>query len=148
MLRFIIIFLLLTLNFNIVACEISKDQGKKLIVFVSFSMPKEYLKKLCTQVNKAGGKIVLRGLLNNSFKDSIKYIKKEFIEIKFDIDPKLFSKFSIKTAPSFVVSHRKKYDILSGSLSLKYVLDEFIKNGELKEESKFFLNKYLENSKD
>ena len=41
-----------------------------LIAFVSFSMPEDSLKAILEQVDRAGGTVVLRGLVNDSFKNT------------------------------------------------------------------------------
>jgi len=43
-----------------------------LMVFVSLGMPKHSLQQWNLQVTKAGGTLVLRGLVNNSMKQTVK----------------------------------------------------------------------------
>lgn len=111
-----------------------------LLVFVSFSMPVETLKSLAKQVNQIGGKIVLRGLVNGSFKqtaEKIKDLQKEVI-----IDPTLFDEYQVKVVPTFVLRNAKEeHDQLSGNVSLEYALEQMSSKGTTKTETLELLNK-------
>lgn len=119
-----------------------KPQKEGLFIFVSFSMPKSLLEKLDTLAKKANGKLLIRGLKNNSFKETIlhiKSIKKEGIGI--DIDPNAFVAFEIKQVPAFVISDGRKFDKLIGNVSVRYALEKFEHHGELKKEAKEYLER-------
>jgi conjugal transfer pilus assembly protein TrbC len=100
-----------------VVSTLEKPQGEQLIVFVSFSMPDEALKYLYYHVAKEGGRLVIRGLLNDSFQQT--KAKLEQLGIGIDIDPPLFEEFNVKRVPTFVFGNQK----LLGNVSVKYALE-------------------------
>jgi len=103
----------------------------KLLVFVSFSIPLETLKAIGSQVNKVGGKLVFRGLINGSFKETIEKLKE--LQEEVIIDPPLFETFNVKNVPTFVLRQERSmisletgaYDRLQGNVSLHYALEQF-----------------------
>lgn len=102
-----------------------------LLVFVSFSMPMESLKLLGDQVQKAGGSLVFRGLVKDSFPLTAEKMRKLGTEAM--IDPTLFEAFQVKGVPTFVMlstplqtlEQLPSYDQLTGHVSLKHALDTF-----------------------
>ena len=76
-----------------------------IFIFVSFSMPKESIKGWIAQAQTIGAAVYIRGLINNSFKDTTKTV----FELVKDqsggllIDPTLFKKYSITQVPAVVV---------------------------------------------
>jgi len=107
--------------------------GDGLYIAVSLSMPQELLVSLHNQARERGGKLIMRGLKNNSFKETISAIK-ELSEsgIVVDINPKIFRSYEIKQVPTFVLIRDDKSDIMSGNVSLGYALEEFRNKGETK----------------
>ena len=76
----------------------SKEQ---ILIFVSFSLPDSALQSYYQEAQLLGGRLVMRGLKNNSFKDTqVKTIK---LGISFDIDPTLFEEYGITTVPTIVL---------------------------------------------
>lgn len=79
-----------------------------LLVFVSTSMPAPSIKKLIRQAQAAGGVVVLRGLVKNSFQET-----KAFFNAHADpdrappivIDPTQFARYGIESVPAFVVTN-------------------------------------------
>lgn len=121
----------------------AEDRYPILLVFVSFSMPMEALKALGTQVNKAGGKLVFRGLVDGSFPKTSEKMRE--LGVDSLIDPTLFQSFDIKACPVFVLlddpmlSSDKKpsHDKLSGHVSLHHALNMFAKGGNQKAKALF-----------
>lgn len=111
-------------------------------IFVSFSMPESLLLSLDKTAQQIGAKLVIRGLKNNSFKETISYIKnlnnKGMI---IDIDPKAFSAFDVKHVPSFVINEGEKFDKITGNLSIPYVLEQFLDKGALKDKAEIFIKR-------
>jgi len=113
----------------------------KLLVFVSFSMPLESLKALGAQVNRVGGKLVLRGLIKGSFQETA--LKIQELQEEVVIDPPLFEAYQIEHVPTFILRNTSTerveedvmYDQLSGNVSLIYALEQFASEGEVKQEA-------------
>jgi conjugal transfer pilus assembly protein TrbC len=125
------------------ALVLQEEQKEKhnhvpIIIFVSFSMPKESIKGWITQAQKPQASVYIRGLVNNSFKDT----KDEVAELVKDqsggllIDPSLFQKFGIMQVPAVVVTKNDNFDVIYGDVSLDYALEKISdsKQGAEKEE--------------
>ncbi len=114
-----------------------------LIAFVSFSMPEDSLKAILEQVDRVGGTILLRGLVNDSFKDTATVVAKFSTDSSpgFGVDPKLFAKYAIKTVPAFVVPNGDSFDKISGNISLVAALEAIVQEGENPETARRLLNK-------
>ena len=118
----------------------SKNQAPKILVFVSFSMPKASLRVLCQTAAKHNAVLVIRGLKGDSFKTT----QQAFLEIAnnsgnpnldakeiakntpediqgFEVNPELFKDYQIKKVPTFVlVKNQAEVARLSGNVSLEY----------------------------
>lgn len=115
-------------------------QGKgELIACVTLSMGEASLKDLDADMRKVGGRLVVRGLVNDSFKDTQTKILK--LGIQVDIDPELFTKHDIKVAPTILLVDEKKVDLVAGNISLKAALEIISNKGELKKQAKVALKK-------
>jgi conjugal transfer pilus assembly protein TrbC len=119
-----------------------------IIIFVSFSMPKESIKGWITQAKKVGAAVYIRGLVNNSFKDTAKIISGLVQDQSGGllIDPTLFKKHSITQVPAVVVVNRESFDVIYGDVTLDYALEKINKpvSGN---EQKYLLVRKLRNSK-
>lgn len=110
----------------------------RLLVFVSFSMPNETLKALAQEARQYGGKLILRGLVKGSFKETQKAMQK--LDEDALIDPTLFKAYQVKSVPTFVLLEKSPqeatevvaHDKLTGNVSLKYALEQFTGKGEIK----------------
>lgn len=103
----------------------------QILIFVSFSMPKASLKGWMTQAQKINAPIYIRGLVNNSFKDTFKAVG-ELVEDQKGgvlIDPPLFKKYSITQVPAVVVREQDSnlFDIVYGDVTLDYALEKIVK---------------------
>lgn len=126
---------MLTLSFSVWAqsqfCPLSQMQQQQavesnLLVFVSFSMPEKSLKQLAKQVKEKDGVLVLRGLHNNSYKQTLQKIYSITKEAQggFVIDPRLFEEFEVETVPTFVKKQKDNtFDKVSGDVSLQYAIN-------------------------
>lgn len=117
----------------------------QLLIFISLSMPKDSLVSLHEQAKKAGGLLVLRGLVNNSFKETANVIHGLSSEgIDVTIDPRLFEAFAIEAVPTFIVlptdshpcadkacSFTPLHDKLTGNVSLEYALEYIAFGGKV-----------------
>lgn len=100
----------------------SNDKNS-VFIFVSLSMPIESLKSLYKEAYSKGIPLIIRGLKNNSFKDTAEAIKA--LEISVQIDPNLFEKYEIKTVPTFIANHHNEVLQIKGNVSLSYAEKKF-----------------------
>lgn len=115
------------------SCDGNNNKKEGLLIFVSFSMPENLLNNYDDIARKLGAKLVIRGLKNNSFKETIQILKDLKAQgVIVDIDPVAFKKFNINLVPSFTLSNGDTYDKLVGSVSIIYALEKFASAGDLK----------------
>lgn len=97
-------------------------------IFVSFSMPKESLKGWLMQAQKIKAPVYIRGLVNNSFKETIKFvgaiINNSDINYGMLIDPSPFKNYEISEVPAVVVTNRDDFDVIYGDVTLDYALEK------------------------
>ncbi len=100
-------------------------------IFVSLSMKDKNLQQLLNDAAKYNAVVVLRGLKNNSMKETVQHLAKFFSNTSngLIIDPELFTQFGINKVPSFVLSDEKNYDILSGNVTPHFALQKFSQSG-------------------
>lgn len=125
-----------------------------LMIFVSSSIPPSVLKQFSLDAKKAGGVLVLRGLINDSFNDTVSFIQTLNDKgTRAIIDPNAFRLFDVRQVPEIVVvvdnnncqsgrcDHTPFFDKMSGAVTLEYALDEISKRGEFtNKEAIRFLN--------
>jgi len=108
-------------------------QVSQVILFVSFALSDESLKAYARDLEIIGGRLVLRGLLNNSFAQTQK--KLSALQIAIDIDPPLFETYGITHVPTFIhlapssSSETPPYDSVQGHISLSHALEIFKEKG-------------------
>lgn len=113
-----------------------KKEESEILIFASFSIPDESLKALSDQARQRGCRLIMRGLYENSFQKT--RTKALELGVSFEIDPNLFEAFNIKSVPTFIQGRVEKgrlilkdHDRLVGNVSLNYVLEGFLKEGEI-----------------
>lgn len=100
--------------------EISSPQ---ILLFVSFSMPMQTLKELAMSAEKYNAKLVIRGLVDNSFKKTME--KLSDFQSGLEINPNLFKTFNVKQVPTFIfLKEDKEQSRLSGNVSLTYAAEK------------------------
>jgi type-F conjugative transfer system pilin assembly protein TrbC len=125
-------------------------QGKpknnsSVLVFVSFSMPEKSIREIIIESEKYGGNVIIQGIINNSFKDTVDKIAKIANETGnkggVSIDPNLFMQYKIHQVPAYVIrTDEANYDIVYGLGSVKEALDVVASgNTKLKAEAKKML---------
>lgn len=123
--------------------QVISTRSRELYVFVSLSMPKSRLIDLLQETKIYGGILVLRGLKNNSYKDTADFMQSiiEVAQAGLIIDPTLFEKYDVNKVPTFVLNDPaiKKYDKAVGNVSLNYALEEMSKVGELQAKAQAIL---------
>ncbi len=106
---------------------------KHILIFVSFSMPKASLIRWSKDAKIIGAPVILRGLVNNSFKDTTHAIYAVVKETGsgFQIDPLLFSQFDIQKVPAVVIttcddlkSCHEDFKVFYGDIPLEYTLHQ------------------------
>lgn len=116
-----------------------KREEASFLIFVSFSLPASTLQSLYKDAKKVGGKLVLRGLYQNSFQKTV--LKLIEMKIEVTIDPLLFRKYSVTVVPTFLlVEGERALDLLkerkeiklSGHVSSQYALQQMMGRGSLK----------------
>lgn len=118
-----------------------------LFILVSFSMPLESIERLADQAAKAGGTIVLRGVIDDSLKKTAE-VAGEFVKrhpgAQFQIDPTLFRRFNVSQVPAFVLSAQpgdantcgkacdpaNSFAMVAGDVTLDYALEYIAKQRE------------------
>ncbi len=101
-----------------------KYTGKRLLVFVSFSMPESSLKSLAEDAKTHNAVLIMRGLCEDSFVKTAAKLKE--LEVSVDIHPELFETHQITTVPTFVeVKDKEELNRLSGNVSLKFCVSKF-----------------------
>lgn len=115
------------------------DSPSTLLVFVTLSMADEALKIYSHDVQKIGGRLVIRGLMEDSFVKTSERLKDLGIEV--DIDPTVFEDFKVEHVPTFIHvkgtpgHYESTHDRLLGNVSVAHVLSEFKQSGDLKVDS-------------
>jgi type-F conjugative transfer system pilin assembly protein TrbC len=112
--------------------------SEKLLVFVSFSMPKASLKALAMEAVKHNAVLVMQGLKDDSFKvtqqafldltDDGQTFDSHKAEVAtqnglqgFEVNPELFKTYKITKVPVFVlVKDTREISRLSGNVTLKF----------------------------
>lgn len=114
----------------------------KLYVFITMAMSTESLKALVAQAEKAQATLVLRGLVNNSFKQTGAEVRKVVGQHKVGlmVDPESFDRYGVTRVPSFVLTKAAVtpgpacagklcapadgYALITGDVSLDYALEK------------------------
>lgn len=112
------------------------NHQKGLYIFVTLSMPTTRLIEISYLAKKIKGKLVLRGLVNNNFKETLRFIQgmqeENVAKVVVDINPNLYALYNITHVPSFVLFDGSAHDKITGNLSIHYVLEKFASYGETK----------------
>lgn len=129
--------LLICLSMIIFApCYANQILDKNIIIFVSFSMPDESIKGWMREAKIIDAPVVVRGFINNSFKDTINKIGVLTRDNQggVQIDPTLFQRFQVEKVPAVVVVKEPNclpgmscvlgYDIVYGDVTLFYALNK------------------------
>ncbi len=117
----------------------NQDTEDGVFIFVSLSMPEESLRKYFSDAQEIGAKIIIQGLINNSFKDTHKTMVD--LNINVDIDPNLFEAYAIKQVPVILHKSGNNVDQISGNIPIQTALEEFVRDGDTQHESSNFLQK-------
>lgn len=122
----------------------------RLQIFVSHSMPISLLKIYAKEAAKYNGVLVFRGLPAGSFHHLAKLVSDISGDnaegIAMQIDDEAFKAFDIKSVPTIVLSKPASifseqlkggaFDKIGGNVTIKYALEVFAKEGDLKENAR------------
>lgn len=99
----------------------------QILVFVSFSMPKEALKSLLIQSEQYNAAIIIQGLVENSLPNTLNKITKLIKETNgkggLQIDPNLFEEYKITSVPAIVLGDSDDFDVVYGLANIKDALE-------------------------
>lgn len=92
-------------DYELIDPSVMDSTKANLLVFVSFSMPEESLKRLAYETAKAGGTLLLRGFVNDNLKATVEASNKlTNLGAEVQIHPDLFKDFAVTQVPTFVLS--------------------------------------------
>lgn len=115
-----------------------EDAKTDLMVFVSFSMPKEALERIVDQAEKSGATLVFRGLKGDSMMRMTEEVGRLIgnRNVNVAIHPPAFQQFSVTRVPAVVLARGEASRVMengcaradtfvkvSGDVSLEYALD-------------------------
>lgn len=121
---------------NVTAPEKKENAASQIIVFVTLSMSDDSLKTYAHDLQKINGRLVIRGLVEDSLPKTKARLEK--LGIAIDIDPPMFDKFNIEMAPVIIHARLSKgeyvlddFDRITGQVSLHYAIDKFAESGSM-----------------
>jgi len=120
---------------NSTASEGMMQSIPQAIVFVSFSMPLLSLQQIVQDASRYQIPVVMRGLYNNSFKETaikIFEVVKENNQGGILIDPLWFKKCDIKNVPALVINQNDIFDVVYGNIPLRRALGIIAEKSENK----------------
>lgn len=130
----------------------SKEESVDFYMFASFGLSDSLLRQMLDYAKIYNGVIVLKGIENNSFKQTAEHVQrlsKEGEEAAIIIDPTLFKQFEVERVPAYILAKQEKcpvglsckpsYDKITGNITPKYALEKFVEKGELLLEAKALL---------
>jgi len=97
--------------------QIKSDQNQYLI-FISLSMPPESIKSLYLESLNQNATLVMRGLVEGSFKDSA--AKLQALKVVAQINPKLFKEYQIERVPTILAIAGNIHHQIAGNISFGY----------------------------
>ena len=116
------------------------EKVSQVLVFLSFSMPEKSLHAWLLQCKTSGATPVIRGLIHNSFKETMQVIQRlsQTTGVGMQLDPILFKTFEITKVPAVVYVKDAPvcpanmncrpitYDRLYGDVTLDYALEKML----------------------
>lgn len=122
----------------------TQHKSTQLIVFISTSMPAASIKQWAKQADLLGAELVIRGFINNSFKDTVMLAQELFSIDKvggFNVDPLKFKSYGIHAVPSVVLDVGGKVDMVQGDIGLIEALTIIKTRGENAVDAQKYLSK-------
>ena len=100
-----------------------KEKQNQLMVFVSASLPEASLERIARDSEKYKASLILTGLIKGSFPETKAFVMRVG-GYKWEVNPKAYEHFQIKTVPVTVVYDGDKWIGLPGDVSMEYALDK------------------------
>lgn len=122
--------------------SLCRAEGSSILLFTSFSVPKESLKGWMRTGAMIHAPMVIRGLVNNSFKETVLKMGELTQDNRggIQLDPTLFERYKIDKVPAIVVTNTSKcspnqsciedYDVIYGDVTLAYALQKIADLGD------------------
>jgi len=112
----------------------SEKREGDILVFVSLGMPEASLKAYDRDAKKIKGRLIIRGLVGDSFKKTKDELLK--LGISVDIDPELFENYQVTVVPTIIQEgDDDQFDSLQGNIPLASALEIFAKKGDYKSQA-------------
>lgn len=126
----------------------AEDEGGALYIAVSLTMPKEALRQLSIDAEKAGARMVIRGLVDGSFERTLVVAREVFGQDDLSglaIEPQVFRAYGVERVPTFIaatspvqpcedgvdcVSSVTPHDRIAGNISLAEALRQISQRGD------------------
>ena len=121
-----------------------QENAPKLIIFISSSMPAKSIQQWAIQAEKLGAELVIRGFVNNSFKETVILARELFSNHRvggFNVDPFKFSQYQVNVVPTVVLDVGGRVDKVHGDIGLFEVLELIKAQGENKIDAQKYLSK-------
>lgn len=125
----------------------TRSDRSNLFVLVSFSMPDNLIKQYINEAEKYGAHVAIIGLVDNDFietKSRIGEIIGTSNKGGVIIDPNLFLTYHVESVPAILLTSDEypcqssscqgdKFDIIYGAVQIKFALESFENEGDLKD---------------
>ena len=126
----------------------NEDEGGALYIAVSLTMPRETLRQLSADAEKAGARLVIRGLVDGSFERTLVVARQVFGQDDLSglaIEPQVFRAYGVDRVPTFIaatspvqpcqdgvdcVSSVTPHDRIAGNVSLAEALRQIAQRGD------------------
>jgi type-F conjugative transfer system pilin assembly protein TrbC len=108
-------------NLSIPKSDTDKNKKSSILIFVSFSIPRESLIAYLHDAKKVHAAVIIRGLIDNSFQKTFQQVAnlvKASDGEGVQLNPILFKNFSIKSVPAIVIGD----EVVYGDVPLSYAI--------------------------
>lgn len=136
--------------------KVQAQKSDDVLIFISFSMPKESLVRTIKQANSIGATLMLRGFKNNSWKETLREIAALDVPTgNISINPNAYIKYKVNAVPAFVLVKAdsadtvdldgcalpENYSSIAGDVSLRYALEKIAEaDAEFGDQAAKYLN--------
>ena len=114
------------------------------MVFISSSMPSKSIQQWAIQADKLGAQLIMRGFVNNSFKETVILARELFSNHRvggFNVDPFKFKQYEIEMVPAVVLDVGGGVDKVQGDIGLIEALKIIKMQGENRIDAQNYLSK-------